>query len=84
MNRFVAAIATALFFLAAAPPADAQQADKVYRIGFLTPGSHELFKPWLAAFRQGLHALGYVEGKNVIIEQRFAAGKGNLQLRIPV
>ena len=63
--------------MASVAPAHAQQAGKVYRIGFLTPGSLELFKPFLAAFRQGLHALGYVEGKNIIIEQRFAAGRAN-------
>ena len=55
--------------------ADAQQAKKVHRIGFLgaafpssNPDRHE-------AFRQGLRALGWVEGKNIAIEYRFADGK---------
>ncbi|MCH7571224.1 MAG: ABC transporter substrate-binding protein [Deltaproteobacteria bacterium] len=57
-------------------PAQAQQAGKVYRIGFLTTGSpNRTFKLWMAAFRQGLKKLGYVEGKNVVIEERYAKGR---------
>jgi putative ABC transport system substrate-binding protein len=54
--------------------AEAQQAAKVPRIGYLSPNlasssrSHE-------AFRQGLRDLGYVEGRNVVIEHRYAEGK---------
>jgi ABC-type uncharacterized transport system substrate-binding protein len=54
--------------------AEAQQAEKVRRIGFLggafpasNPARHE-------ALRQGLRALGWVEGKNITIEYRFAEG----------
>jgi putative ABC transport system substrate-binding protein len=54
--------------------ADAQQAAKVARIGFLTlnlaPNSH-----LQGAFLQGLRDLGYVEGRNVVIEYRDAEGK---------
>jgi putative ABC transport system substrate-binding protein len=67
----------AILFPVFSAPVPAVAAAEVYRIGFLTPGSHELFKPWLTAFRQGLKALGYVEGENIIIEQRFAAGWAN-------
>ncbi len=57
-------------------PAQAQQAGKVYRIGFLTTGSpNRTFKLRMAAFRQGLIKLGYVEGKNVVIEERYAKGR---------
>ena len=52
-------------------PAEAQQLAKVPRIGVLTP----TFAVGLEPFRQGLRDLGYVEGKNVAIEYRFAKGK---------
>ncbi len=77
MIGLIASVVVSLAILLSSYPAAAHQADKVHRIGFLTPASLEVQKPWLAAFRQGLQALGYVEGKNVIIEQRFAAGKAN-------
>jgi putative ABC transport system substrate-binding protein len=50
--------------------ADAQQATKVHRIGWLRPDP----EPALDIFRQGLRDLGYVEGQNLIIEQRYAGG----------
>src|ERR1700675_2741529 len=52
----------------------AQQAGKVYRIGFL--GDSPAASPELIeAFRQGLRDLGYVEGQNIAIEYRWAEGK---------
>jgi ABC-type uncharacterized transport system substrate-binding protein len=60
--------------LAAPLAAEAQQAAKVARIGFLTlnlaPNRH-----LQGAFLQGLHDLGYVEGRNLVIEYRDAEGK---------
>ena len=53
---------------------EAQQALQVWRIGFLSPYSAELGKNWRAAFQQGLRDLGYVDGKNIVIEQRHANG----------
>jgi putative ABC transport system substrate-binding protein len=53
--------------------AEAQQAKKVPRIGYLNPRSGPGTRE--EAFRQGLRELGYVEGKNIIIEYRWAAGK---------
>ena len=61
--------ATALLF-AVSVPAPAQQAAKVHRIGFLSPDRTSTFD----AFRQGLRDLGYVEGRNVAVEARFADG----------
>ena len=63
--------------------AGAQPAGKMYRIGYLSPSSRSdpeaLASPFgergLAAFRQGLRELGYVEGKNIAIENRWAEGK---------
>jgi len=50
--------------------ARAQQSGKVFRIGYLASTSSERQKSRLVAFRQGLRDLGYVEGKNIIIEYR--------------
>ncbi len=51
--------------------AEAQQTDKVYRIGYLFTGTSASDKSLLASFQQGLGELGYVEGKNIVIEQRY-------------
>lgn len=49
-------------------PAHAQQPAKVPRIGFLLAPPASALAARLEAFRQGLRELGYVEGKNVVIE----------------
>jgi putative ABC transport system substrate-binding protein len=53
---------------------DAQQPAKVWRIGFLIPGSPSGYSIRTEAFRQGLRQLGYVEGKTIAIEYRYAEG----------
>jgi len=58
-----------------APFAQAQQPVKVPRIGVLAPPSASFFSNRIEAFRQGLRDLGYVEGKNIAIEYRYAEGK---------
>jgi len=65
----------AVTLLAASFGAEAQQAKQVPRIGFLASSSAERDASRLAAFRQGLRELGYLEGRNIVIEQRFAAGR---------
>ena len=52
----------------------AEQAGKVYRIGFLGDSPASISEP-MEAFRQGLRDLGYVEGRNIAIEYRWAEGK---------
>jgi len=54
---------------------EAQQPKKVPRIGFLAATSPSVEAARIEAFRQGLRELGYVEGKNIIIEWRWAEGK---------
>jgi putative ABC transport system substrate-binding protein len=52
----------------------AQQQGKVWRIGWLSPGSPVTHGSLLDSFRQGMSELGYVEGKNLVIEHRWAEG----------
>ena len=74
MERRTFLAGTGAVLLAAPLAAEAQQAGKVPRIGFLSlslvPNRH-----LHEAFRQGLRDLGYVEGRNVVIEHRDAEGK---------
>ena len=53
----------------------AQQPAKVWRIGFLCTGSAAQMTSRVEALRKGLSDLGYVEGKNIVIEYRYADGK---------
>jgi putative ABC transport system substrate-binding protein len=57
------------------PLAAAQQTTPMPRIGFLTSGSRASDAAWIAAFRQGLRELGYVEGHSIGIEYRYGEGK---------
>jgi putative ABC transport system substrate-binding protein len=57
------------------PPADAQQAGKVPRIGFLDNSTASGIAVLLEAFRQELIKLGWIEGKTITIEYRFAEQK---------
>ena len=75
-------VALSLALLAAPLAAQAQQAGKVYRVGLIliaTPLSDmagpEPSNPLTRAFVQGLRALGYVEGQNLILERRSAEGR---------
>src|SRR2546422_10371598 len=68
-------IAIALTFAFGGAVAHAQQAKKVPRIGYLTNASLSASAGRIEAFRQGLRELGYVEGKNIVIEWRYAEGK---------
>ncbi len=74
-RTFVGTVAGALF--AASSIASAQQPAKVWRIGFLSAISRQslLDLGRYEAFLQGMRELGYVEGKNLIIEGRYADGR---------
>jgi putative tryptophan/tyrosine transport system substrate-binding protein len=55
--------------------ARAQPSGKTYRIGFLGPGSYAGRKRDIDALRMGLRRLGYEEGRNIVIEYRWAEGR---------
>jgi putative tryptophan/tyrosine transport system substrate-binding protein len=71
------AIALLVMILACLHLAEAQQAKKVPRIGYLS--SRFAIEPREEAFRKGLSELGYIEGQNIVIEWRFAEGKRERQ-----
>jgi putative tryptophan/tyrosine transport system substrate-binding protein len=62
-------------FVAFAVVAQAQQPTKIPWIGYLTAASPFPISARTEAFRQGLHELGYAEGKDIVIEYRYAVGK---------
>ena len=72
--------ALALGFLALPVASEAQQTAKVPRIGYLSAQSASAGATAHAAFREGLREHGYVDGRNIVIEWRFA--DGNIQ-RLP-
>jgi len=72
----LAVIAASIFGILVAPlAAHAQQPARMFQIGHLTSSSAAANPHLLDALRQGLRELGYVEGKNIVIELRSAEGK---------
>jgi putative ABC transport system substrate-binding protein len=71
----VLSILFVVMLVAVAVIADAQQQAKVARIGYLVTRSSSDQSPGLESFRREIRALGYIEGKNMVIEQRSAEGK---------
>ena len=71
----VPSILIAVVLLAVEVIAEAQQAGKVPRIGILSASAASLNPDRTEAFRQGFRELGYVEGKDIVIEYRYAEGK---------
>jgi len=66
---------TGAVLLAAPLAAEAQPAGKVPRVGFLTTFSPSDVPQWREGFRQGLRDFGYTEGRNIVIEYRYAEGR---------
>jgi putative ABC transport system substrate-binding protein len=75
MNRKIIALALGALLFALSVSAGAQQPVKIHRIAYLSSASPSAGSYRIEAFRQGLRELGYVEGKNLVIEWRFAEGK---------
>ena len=74
MNRKLLWLFTILI-LAVGTLAEAQQAAKIPRIGYLSSVSASAASFRTEPFRRGLRELGYVEGKNIVVENRYAEGK---------
>ncbi len=74
MDRRAFILTAAGGLLAAPLAAEAQPAAKVYRIGFLGNSTPALEANLVGPFREGLRELGYVEGRNIVIEYRWAEG----------
>src|SRR5688572_12070576 len=71
----LATLALVLVLLGVPLAIEAEQAANLSRVGYLSSSSAERERARLAAFQQGLRELGYLEGKSILIEQRYAGGK---------
>ena len=79
MSKTILSLALCAVLLTLSFPAEAQQAKKIARIGFVgASGTSNDPRSNFNLFRQGLRDLGYVEGKNILIEYRNAEGKLDL------
>ncbi len=73
MKKIITVFVLALVLLVFVHPAEAQQAGKVPRIGFLHLSNKASVR--VLGFRQGLREAGYIEGQNITVEYRFANGR---------
>lgn len=74
MNEKIFAFALGAMLSALSLPAEAQQAKKIPRIGYLGSNTPAATSAFVDAFRQGLREFGYVEGQTIAIEYRWAEG----------
>jgi len=72
MKRTIFGLAGGAILIAFCFSVVAQQAGKIYRVGYLDPSTASATTGLLEAFRQELNKRGWIEGKNIIIENRFA------------
>jgi putative tryptophan/tyrosine transport system substrate-binding protein len=77
MTKHIFALSLGAMLFALCFPAEAQQAEKLPRIGYLSGSPPSAIAERIEAFRQGLRELGYMEGKNIVIEWRSAEGKSD-------
>src|SRR5438093_555597 len=74
--RTLGLVVTVALNLAVAFAAEREPAGKVRRIGILLPGTLSTNAHLVEALRQGLKELGYIEGRNFLLEPRYAVGEG--------
>ena len=79
MKRKITVLTLCAMLFALSFSASAQQAAKIPHVGFLSGGGGAAYSVRHDAFRQGLRDLGYVEGKNIVIEWRLWQGKEDRQ-----
>jgi putative ABC transport system substrate-binding protein len=77
LRNLQSAIVMCTVLLALCVSAQAQHAQEIPRIGYLQVTASSAVAARTEAFRQGLRELGYVEGKNIVVEWRFAEGKAD-------
>ena len=75
LSRRVLQLGLAATLLALSFAADAQQTGKIFRIGFLDASTASGIADLLAAFWQEMGKHGWIEGKNITVEYRFAEQK---------
>src|SRR5262249_39553381 len=78
MKKTFVGLTLCVLLFALCPPVSAQQPTKIPRVVWLTTGSPSIITGRVEAFRQAMRELGYVEGKNILIESR---GADNVQAR---
>jgi len=72
-GAFISSLAAGL--LSAPLAADAQQAGKIYRVGYMSVVSRQSAEPLMLIFLRALRDLGWIEGRNLLVEWRWADGK---------
>src|SRR5262245_48593229 len=75
MKKKLTVLTLFALLLALSVSAQAQQPARIHRIGILSPTSAPVQSARIEAFRQRLRELGYVEGKNIVIEYLYSEGK---------
>jgi putative tryptophan/tyrosine transport system substrate-binding protein len=77
MMRKITVLALSAMLVVLSVPVEAQQTGKIFRIGYLDNSTAAGIAVFLEAFRQELSKLGWIEGKNITIEYRFAEQKND-------
>jgi putative tryptophan/tyrosine transport system substrate-binding protein len=75
MKTTITLLTLSAMLFAVSFPTEAQQPKKVYRIGYLQTSSREQLLHLTKALKEGMQDLGYVEGRDITFEHRFADGK---------
>jgi ABC-type sugar transport system substrate-binding protein len=77
MSKKVFCLALGVMLFALCTPAQAQQPGKIFRIGFLDSSTASGMAVLFEAFWQEMRKLGWIQGKNIAVEYRFAEGKND-------